>query len=267
MSGFTKVASEYERTSLVQRAAAETLFKLIPFTGKEDVLDVGCASGAITAVIRGMTGGRVVGTDVSDGMIEKAKSAYAKNGIEFFTVSAEDLAFKDEFDVVFCNSTFQWFSRPLEAARAFLRALRGGGKAVMQAPATRNYSPVFLRAMEAVLSDSKTGPVFSTFRPPWFFLDTSREYQELFEKAGFVGAQAEIRETISKHSAEEAFGIFSTGAMVGCLDPGNYGCALSESYVQRFKEIVSSSFRQQADGEGKVTMRFFRIFLSARRKG
>jgi trans-aconitate 2-methyltransferase len=263
MTDFSDVAGEYEKTSVVQRAAAEALLALVPFRGTEDVLDVGCAEGRMTAVLRGMTRGRVVGADVSEGMIARARQR-TTTGMEFCCTTCEGMTFRGEFDLVFCNSSFQWFRDPAQAALRMYQALRGDGRVVMQAPATRNYSPVFLRAMDDVTADAVAGPVFRTFTPPWFFKDTAEEYARLFQSAGFADVRAELRTTDSRHPVEEALAVFSTGAMVGYLDPANYSVPFGSDYEQRFKEIVAQSFARQADPDGLLSLRFTRVFLSAR---
>lgn len=265
MAGFGNVAADYERTALVQRAAAESLLALAEFKGTEDVLDVGCAGGHITAVLRGMTKGRVVGTDISAEMIARAMADYSERGMEFACVDAEDLGFEAEFDLVFCNSTFQWFKRPKVAAQRFCAGLRSGGTVAIQATATHDYCPVYIRAVKKVLSDPVTGPVFSSFCPPWTHFETAKEYAAVFESAGFIDVSAEIRTTESRHTVEQAFGVFSTGAMVGYLDRDNYASVPPDGYDARFKDVVRSSFQEQARDDGMLTLKFFRVFLSAKK--
>lgn len=70
------------------------------------MLDVGCGTGHLSKLIKEKTKGRVVGIDPSEGMIEKAQKKFSQQGISFRVCSAEQLDYKNEFDIIFCNSAF-----------------------------------------------------------------------------------------------------------------------------------------------------------------
>ncbi len=114
-------------------------------------------------------------------MIEIAKKN--ASGVEFLVRSAEEMEFEEEFDVIFCNSAFQWFN-PYKALEKCFKALREGGRIGIQAPAKENYCPNFIKAVGEV-RESEIGEIFAHFRSPWFFLESEEEYVELFESFGF----------------------------------------------------------------------------------
>ena len=99
---FDRVSDEYAEKSLTQKNAAKKLTGLLGLRGSESVLDVGCGPGHITAMLAVMSTGKVLGTDVSEAMLEEARLSYPD--IEFQRVAAEDLDYEGEFDAVFCNS-------------------------------------------------------------------------------------------------------------------------------------------------------------------
>ena len=92
---------------IVQTSAGEKLLRLLNIGENEDVLDLDCGTGKLTAKIRGLTKGKVVGIDSSKEMIEKARRNV---NAEFIVKAAEEMDFYSEFDVIFCNSAFQWFN-------------------------------------------------------------------------------------------------------------------------------------------------------------
>ncbi len=98
-------------------------------------------------------------------MIELARRY---EGIEFYVLRAEEMDFREEFDVIFCNSAFQWF-KPDEVLPRCYRALRKNGRIGVQAPAKREYCPIFVRAFERVQREIEA---FRSFSSPWFFLET-----------------------------------------------------------------------------------------------
>lgn len=266
MSGidFSNIAVRYEGNSLVQRSAADVLLKLLEIGENDDVLDIGCGVGNLTKKIRGLAGrGKVVGIDPSEGMVRWAMENSKNLDICFEIKNAEDMDYIDSFSVVFCNSSFQWFKDPQKAVGNCCTALRKGGRMGIQAPAKRAYSPNFIDAIQKVKEDPRTKDTFSNFREPWFFLETSGEYKNLFERNGFKVVFSKIENIKTEYTPEEVFNVFSSGAIAGYLNQDFYDIDIGEDYVENFKEIVRDAFFQQADTEGKVELIFNRIFLVA----
>lgn len=69
-NGFGARSKEYEKDALVQKCASEELLGLLSIKGSEAVLDLGCGPGHVTRKIARITSGRVVGADISEGMIK-----------------------------------------------------------------------------------------------------------------------------------------------------------------------------------------------------
>jgi ubiquinone/menaquinone biosynthesis C-methylase UbiE len=65
---FSKIAKIYDDVSVAQTSAGEKLLKMLDIKEFEDVLDLGCGTGKLTAEIRKLTRGRVVGVDVAEGI-------------------------------------------------------------------------------------------------------------------------------------------------------------------------------------------------------
>lgn len=260
---FSRISGTYERVASVQRAASDVLLDLLRIEESEDVLDVGCGTGGITKRIRGLTRGKVVGIDPSPGMIGEARKGAEGLDVEFELKGAEEMEYQEEFDVIFSNSSFQWFEDPERAIRNCHRALRKGGRIGIQAPARHVYCPNFIEAIEMVKRDERTRRIFSRFKEPWFFLETAGEYRSFFEACGFKVIFAEIRSIVTVHTPEEVFRIFSSGAIAGYLNEAYYDVDLTPTYLENFLHIVKEAFRRQAGEEGMVRLRFNRIFLTA----
>lgn len=97
---FSKIATKYENYASVQKSAAEVLLKLLEIGDNGDVLDLGCGVGNLTRKIRAITRGKVVGIDPSEGMIREAIEKSRNFGIAFEVKSAEELNYKNCFEVV-----------------------------------------------------------------------------------------------------------------------------------------------------------------------
>ena len=260
---FSRIAGEYEECATVQKSASEILLELLKIGNSEDVLDLGCGTGCLTRKIRTLTKGRIVGIDPSEGMIREAVEKSRGLNIVYEIKSAEDMDYVESFDVIFCNSAFQWFKDPEKAVRNCYRALRKNGRMGIQAPAKKAYCPNFIEAIEMVRNDDRTKGTFAHFKEPWFFLETAEEYKSLFEKCGFNVVFSKIETITTEHTPEEVFKVFSTGAVVGYLNQDCYSVKLTEDYISAFKEIVKKAFKRQSDERGVVKLRFNRIFLIA----
>jgi len=260
---FSGIAAKYEHYSVLQKSAADVLLGLLEIGDNDDVLDVGCGVGNLTNKIRGLTRGRVVGIDPSEGMIKEAKEKYKDSGIDFVQKSAEELDYENYFNVIFCNSAFQWFRDPEKAVERCYEALRKGSRIGMQAPAKRIYSPNFIEAVESVKEDPRTKDTFAHFKEPWVLLETTEQYTELFEKYRFSVVFCKIEPIRTRHTAEGIFDTFLSGAALGYLNQDFYDVQIAERYTDYFKEIVQDAFAHQANNQGEIELVFNRVFLVA----
>jgi ubiquinone/menaquinone biosynthesis C-methylase UbiE len=97
------------------------------FEGKK-ILDVGCGTGIATRQLK-QYGAEVVGSDLSEGMIVKAK--LEKDGIEYVVAPSNKLPFTDEsFDLVTAFSAFHWFTDS-NSVKEIKRVLKNQGSFVV----------------------------------------------------------------------------------------------------------------------------------------
>jgi len=265
MPNFSEISVNYEKDSLVQRSASDQLFELIHIQPFDDILDIGCGTGNLTIKMTEHTKGRIVGIDASEGMIDEAKRKYSQLGIEFKVCPTEQMTYTDSFDVIFCNSTFQWFKDPKPALEACLKALKPDGRMGIQSPAREMYSPNFIEAIQRVKSDPLLKEQFASFQQPWFFLETQEEYTELFKTAGFEVLHSQIDRLVSSHTPDEVYNIFESGASAGYLNQKCYSLPISDNYIDNFRLIVREAFKDQANSDGRVDLTFFRIYLLAKK--
>ncbi len=261
---FTEISIRYEKDSLIQKSAAERLLGLLDIQEFEAVLDLGCGTGNLTRRIRQLTSGPVTGVDPSPGMIESARSSSQMiSDIAFIHAAAEEITFRESFDVIFCNSAFQWFTSPRQALIVCHAALRPCGRMGIQAPARSDYCPNFLAAVAEVASDPRTAAIFARFKSPWLFLDQPNDYRILFEEAGFSVPFATIEELVTPYTPDQVMTIFESGAAAGYLNQESYSGGYDENYPATFREIVATAFRKQAGLDGLVQLTFNRIYLIA----
>src|SRR5262249_39864199 len=94
------------------------------------VLDIGCSSGVITALIAA-TARSTVGIDVDEPALAPARAEAHSPRLEFRKMSAVALDFPNEsFDVVVCNQMYYWLDEPSRLMAEISRVLTRGGVCV-----------------------------------------------------------------------------------------------------------------------------------------
>jgi len=230
----------------------------------EDVLDLGCGSGSVTRKIALLTKGMVVGIDNSGGMINEAvRNSYGQANLSYLVKNAECLGFINQFNVIFCNSAFQWFQNPQKVLEQCYTALKSGGRMGIQAPATANYCPTFVAAEEKVSANPATKKIYSCFNKQWFFWDSDEEYRQIFEDCGFKVVKCELIEESTRYSTEQVYKIYQSGAENGYLNQSFYTVPLTNTYIDTFRLLVKDAIEEQSDESGLVDLKFMRIYLVA----
>ena len=112
--------------------ATRELLELIGINEKTRVLDIACGSGYTTCLIAEIYGAQVVGIDISENMIEKAKKRVQKNKLEnkvkIQKADVYQLPFEEgEFDVVIFESLLTPLTDEVNALKEMHRVLRPGG--------------------------------------------------------------------------------------------------------------------------------------------
>jgi ubiquinone/menaquinone biosynthesis C-methylase UbiE len=261
---FDDVASRYESHAHAQKDAGERLLGMLALRGTEDVLDVGCGTGHMAALLRGRTTGAIVGIDPSPEMIAVARGR-GLAGVTFEVLAAERVEVAAAFDAVTCNSALQWFRDPEDALRRMWRALRPGGRLALQAPATARYVPAFVDAMAEVARHPDTSAVFAGWRSPWIFLGTAEEYAALAERAGFHVRHAAIEPQILRTDAAGIMTVFESAASAGYFGAAHHPAPLDPAWLARAKRIVADHFAKLAAGRSDFELVLNRVWILADR--
>ena len=118
---------KYEKVSAHQKEWGAKLISELSLKGNERVLDLGCGDGVNTALIAELLpDGEVIGIDASKGMIAAAMHK-EKAHLRFILMDIDEIAFENEFDVVYSNATLHWVKDHHRLLRNVCKALRTGG--------------------------------------------------------------------------------------------------------------------------------------------
>lgn len=145
---------DYHRHSSAQQAWARELLAKLRLAGDERVLDLGCGEGKVTAEIAALLPrGSVLGMDVSRDMISFARQRLPPEeyqNLRFVEGDMLDLPFERKFDVVFSNAALHWVTDHGRVFAGIGRALRPGGRALLQMGGRGNAAPILALADEMV---------------------------------------------------------------------------------------------------------------------
>jgi ubiquinone/menaquinone biosynthesis C-methylase UbiE len=214
--GWDKASAAYETFWQKQlKPAQDRLLELADIQNGEKVLDLACGTGLVSFRAAADAGkeGMVLGTDISDKMIEFAMAiGKEKNlsNVKFQRMDAEDLLLTAQsFDVVLCALGLMYMPNPLKAMREIYRVLRPGGRAVAAVWGKREncgWAEIF------PIVDSR---VSTEVCPMFFNLGIHDVLLKTFGAAGFENITAERLLTVLHYaSAEEACGAAFAGGPV-----------------------------------------------------
>ena len=176
-------AVSYDRVSDVQVEWAERVLERLPLRGDETVLDAGCGSGRVTAMLlERLPRGRVVAVDAAPSMVALAREALDARA----TVLRADLArlqLDGRVDAVFSNAVFHWIPDHDALFSRLFEVLRPGGRLVAQCGGKGNVER-FHRAVRAVGARPPFAEHLAGWTGPWNFADPTETAHRL-RRAGF----------------------------------------------------------------------------------
>jgi trans-aconitate methyltransferase len=164
-------ATRYQSRHAYVFAYGESLIDLLAPLPGERILDLGCGSGQLTANIASH-GAEVMGIDRSEEMIAEARRNFP--ALKFEVADAADFVVDAPVDAVFSNAALHWVKNADGVARSVARALRPGGRFVVEMGGKGNVQGI-IEALRAIL-----GPV----ETPWYFPSVG-EYASVLERHGF----------------------------------------------------------------------------------
>ncbi|AGY60031.1 class I SAM-dependent methyltransferase [Gloeobacter kilaueensis] len=203
-------AAQYTQISALQRAMADEVLALLKLDGTEQVLDIGCGNGKITAQIaERVPAGAVLGIDSSEQMISFASSHFAPADwprLRFEVADARHLPFKSEFDLIVSFNALHWIPEQDAALHSIHTALRPHGRAQLRL-VPKGERP----SLEDVLEQTRQSPRWSTsfqdFRDPYLHL-TPEQYAARAEQNGLKILHLRTADKAWDFGSREAFFAF-----------------------------------------------------------
>jgi len=187
------------------------------------ILDIATGTGHVANYSAQLVGaeGRVIGIDISSGMLEQARHNAEKlnlNNIEFQLADGEKLDFaNNSFDRIFCSSAFIWMSDLIAALRLWHNCLKPGGILGIHAFA----DTAFIGGVITQKVAQKYGIEFLMSQPT----GTVKKCQNLLQQAGFEAIDIKVEQGGSYISLDKAKGMWAGSSHPA---PGQYPPPLSQ---------------------------------------
>lgn len=238
-------AGDYHRQSGLQQAMAEEQLSRLTLTGREQVLDVGCGDGKITAAIAArLPQGAVLGIDPSRDMIAFASSRFGPSthaNLRFEVADARRLPYRDQFDLVVSFNALHWVPEQEAALGSIRAALKSEGRALLrQVPSGPRAS------LEDVIEEVRQRPrwagSFHGFRQPYAHF-TPEEYRVLAERAALQVARLNIEDKAWDFQTRPAFVAFCRATFVEWTQrlPESEWEAFITEVLDRYQTVAGAS--------------------------
>ena len=261
MKNYKWDALEYEKHSQGQQKWARELIKKISLKGTENVLDLGCGDGKVTAdIAKIVSEGSIIGVDNSAEMIKLASDRHSGEiyqNLSFQEMDAVNLNFNDRFDLIFSNAVLHWVKDPKAVIKGMFKSLKHGGRIILQMGGKGNADGI-VGVLSELQTEKNWQSYFNEFNFPFYFPGTN-EYKALLLDYGLTLSRVELIQKKMEHAGIESL----KGWIRTTWLP--YTERVPEEERERFIDIVSKKYieRYPVNLKGIINVQMMRLEVEA----
>lgn len=253
-------AGQYLKFEDERTRPAGDLLRRVPLADAPTCVDIGCGPGNSTELIANRyPGARILGLDNSPDMLAKARARLP--ALSFGEADIANWQPSERFDLIFANAVLQWLPDHPALLKRLCSFLKPGGCLAVQMP--NNLSEPSHRLMRQVAKD---GPWAGKLSSASLAREAIGSFDDYYGWLLQADCSADIWQTTYVHPLAGADAIVEWLKSTG-LRPYLDALAPEErsDYLQRYQAEIAKAYPAQQDG--KVLLRFPRLFMVARRNG
>ncbi|MBI5409159.1 MAG: methyltransferase domain-containing protein [Nitrospirae bacterium] len=250
-------AEMYDSAKSPQTDAGRELIALAKVREDDSILDLGCGAGRLTIELAKLAHkGNIVGIDPSQDMLGRAREkASSMDNILLLNIPAQDLDLKEEFDLVFSNSAFQWIKEQEDVIARAYGALKPNGRIAVQMPA-KDFCWTMTENIHSAIAALGLEKKYNKMESPWRF-PLKEEMHGFFRDAGFVNIDVFYKDYMLLFEGVNE--VLEWGVSAG-LRP--FLAPLSKKKQERFKYAFAMGFENYRTEKG-IEFSFRRLFAFA----
>ena len=250
--------ASYAANTAHHRAHDDRFLAPLALRGDEDIVDVGCGSGDLTAKIAALVpDGHVLGLDAQPSMLDEAR-VVARPNQSFVLAAAQDLASAaapESADVVLSRATLHWVPAEDQAVvlAGMAAVLRPGGRVRIECGGAGNVAGI--QGLLDDVSSSVGGPT-----DPWCFADAGW-YLERLEAAGFRVADNDVVTVAQRRPFDRA----GLEAWIDSQAAMAYEVGMTAEQRSEFRAGVAARIDEMRRSDGSYDLTYVRLEAFAHR--
>jgi len=229
---------QYERFKAERTQPFYDLLALVAREPGLRVLDLGCGTGELTAVLHQRLAAAITeGIDSSSSMLERTEE-HRHEGLSFRQADIESFVLERPVDLLFSNAALQWVDEHQKLFERLLTWVKPGGQFAVQMPANHDHPSHTIAAQLATEAPFRKALAGFTRQSPVL---AAEQYARLFEAQGCE--RWSVRYKTYTHELEDRDGVVQwvRGTLLTAyqqrLDP-----ELFERFVDEYRQRIAATY-------------------------